>query len=85
MTLGYYHTLQKLISSRVRCPVCHEEVYSAAGVHPQCAERVSDPNQGKKRVTPHAPRTSEELPAGQTCVAIDADPALMPAVEDAAF
>lgn len=27
---------------RVRCPVCHEVSYSAAGVHPQCAMQQAD-------------------------------------------
>ncbi len=37
MALGYYHTPPKRLSTRVRCPVCHEEVYSRSGIHPQCA------------------------------------------------
>lgn len=24
-------------SGRPRCPVCHKEVYSRSGIHPQCA------------------------------------------------
>ncbi len=34
-------------STRVRCPVCHEVVYSRAGIHPQCAVRRSDPPRPK--------------------------------------
>ena len=34
-------------STRVRCPVCHEAVYSRAGIHPQCAVRQSDPPKSK--------------------------------------
>jgi hypothetical protein len=30
------------VSTRVRCPVCHQAVYSRAGIHPQCAMRQSD-------------------------------------------
>ncbi len=34
---GYYHNPPKPVSTRVRCPVCQKEVYSRAGIHPQCA------------------------------------------------
>jgi hypothetical protein len=27
---------------RKRCPVCHEPVYSLAGIHPQCAVKLID-------------------------------------------
>jgi len=33
---------------RKRCPVCHHAVYSPAGIHPQCAERLADPPRPKK-------------------------------------
>lgn len=36
-------------STRVRCPVCHEAVYSRAGIHPQCAVRQSDPPKSKAK------------------------------------
>jgi hypothetical protein len=36
-------------STRVRCPVCHQEVYSRAGIHPQCAVRQADPPKPKNR------------------------------------
>lgn len=49
MSGGYYHTPAKPISSRVRCPVCQQEVYSRAGIHPQCAVRQSDPPRPKKQ------------------------------------
>ena len=35
----YYHTPA---STRIRCPVCHEPVYSQAGIHPQCAARRAE-------------------------------------------
>jgi len=38
----YYHTPPKPVSTRVRCPVCHAEVYSRAGIHPQCAVKQSE-------------------------------------------
>jgi hypothetical protein len=34
-------------STRARCPVCHEAVYSRAGIHPQCAVRQSEPPRSK--------------------------------------
>lgn len=39
----YYHTPIKPISTRVSCPVCHQAVYSRAGIHPQCAVIQYDP------------------------------------------
>jgi hypothetical protein len=33
---------------RKRCPVCHHSVYSLAGIHPQCAERLNNPPKPKK-------------------------------------
>ena len=42
MTQRYYHTPTSPNSTRVRCPVCHEAVYSKAGIHPQCAVRQSE-------------------------------------------
>ena len=42
-TYPHRHTPPQRVSTRVRCPVCHEEVYSRAGIHPQCAVRQCDP------------------------------------------
>jgi len=44
MNPKHFHTP---VSTRVRCPVCHEAVYSRAGIHPQCAVRQSDPPKSK--------------------------------------
>jgi hypothetical protein len=57
-------------STRVRCPVCHEAVYSRAGIHPQCAVRQSDPPKPKSK-------------PGDVVVAIDplVDVALNPATD----
>ena len=54
MNTRYYHTPLKTISTRARCPVCHESVYSRAGIHPQCAVVQSDPPKlrGKKKLVP---------------------------------
>ena len=35
------------ISTRARCPVCRQPVYSRAGIHPQCAERQAEPSRPK--------------------------------------
>jgi hypothetical protein len=43
----HYHTPLEPASTRVQCPVCHEKVYSRAGIHPQCAVRQSDPPKPK--------------------------------------
>ncbi len=39
-------------SSRARCPVCHEPVYSRAGIHPQCAVKQSEPPRPKAKDIP---------------------------------
>ncbi len=35
------------VSTRARCPVCQQPVYSRAGIHPQCAVRQSEPPRPK--------------------------------------
>jgi hypothetical protein len=40
MNPKHFHTPA---STRARCPVCHEAVYSRAGIHPQCAVKQSEP------------------------------------------
>jgi hypothetical protein len=47
--MHYYHTPIKPISTRASCPVCHETVYSRAGIHPQCAIIQSDPPKMKSK------------------------------------
>jgi hypothetical protein len=54
MTPRYYHTQPPPVSNRERCPVCHEAVYGAAGIHPQCAVRQADPPRPKAK-PPRAP------------------------------
>ena len=41
-------------TNRAACPVCHQAVYSKAGIHPQCAVRQSEPPRVKDKgvVTP---------------------------------
>jgi hypothetical protein len=40
MNPKHFHTP---VSTRTRCPVCHQPVYSRGGIHPQCAMRQSEP------------------------------------------
>jgi hypothetical protein len=46
---SYYHSPPKPVSTRARCPVCQQAVYSLAGIHPQCAERQADPPRPKSK------------------------------------
>jgi hypothetical protein len=64
MTPRSYHSPLLPISTRVRCPVCHTEVYSRAGIHPQCAVRQSEPPKVKK------PKT---IPGDIAQIDVDAD------------
>jgi hypothetical protein len=34
-------------STRARCPVCRQSVYSRSGIHPQCAVRQAEPPRPK--------------------------------------
>ena len=61
MTPKYYHTPLKPVSTRARCPVCREAVYSLAGIHPQCAVKQADPPRPK---TKPAVVAVEELAVG---------------------
>lgn len=63
MTPKYYHSPLKPASTRVRCPVCHQEVYSRAGIHPQCAVKQSDPPRPKPK--PPAKPGDVVLPAAE--------------------
>jgi hypothetical protein len=68
------------VSSRARCPVCHQAVYSRAGIHPQCAVRQSEPPKPKAK-----PPGSLEIaaPVGVdplTSEAVPSDPSSSPAV-----
>jgi hypothetical protein len=50
--MHYYHTPVKPTSTRASCPVCHETVYSRAGIHPQCAVIQSDPPKLRSKKQP---------------------------------
>jgi hypothetical protein len=51
MNPKHFHTP---VSTRTRCPVCHQPVYSRGGIHPQCAMRQSEP-------ALHEPELPEEM------------------------
>ena len=53
---GYRHG-PILDTQRKRCPVCHQSVYSLAGIHPQCAVKLSE-----AVVVPVAPPPIEVVP-----------------------
>jgi len=63
------------VSTRVRCPVCHEAVYSRAGIHPQCAVRQSEPPKPKGKATVVAvPVGVEETVVDPTQATVLVDP-----------
>jgi hypothetical protein len=66
----HYHNPLPSVSTRVRCPVCHEEVYSRGGIHPQCAVRQCDPPRLKTKVQ-KAPPKVEPVPAAITAPEAD--------------
>ena len=45
----HHHSPLAPLSNRLRCPVCHQVVYSRAGIHPQCAVRQADPPRPKRK------------------------------------
>ncbi len=61
MTPKSYQPQNNPASDRVRCPVCHETVYSRAGIHPQCAVRQSDPPRPKTKPVDSAVALAIEL------------------------
>ena len=52
MSTRHYHNPVTPAPTRTRCPVCHTSVYSRAGIHPQCAIRLSDPPRPKPKAKP---------------------------------
>jgi hypothetical protein len=69
MTGSQYRKPPQPVSNRVRCPVCHEAVYSRAGIHPQCAVRQSDPPKPKNK-PPAAPGDAQpDVPAAEPAAA----------------
>lgn len=49
MNPKHYHTPITANPPRKRCPVCHQTVYSLAGIHPQCAMLQADPPKPKAK------------------------------------
>ncbi len=60
MNPKHFHTP---VSTRLRCPICHQPVYSRGGIHPQCAMRQSEP-------ALHEPEELVGLVAGDEKVAV---------------
>ena len=78
--MHYYHTPVKPVSTRASCPVCHETVYSRAGIHPQCAVIQSDP----PRMRSKKQQASALLDQANTATdQPGADPAIEPPIVDA--
>ncbi len=71
MNPRHYHNPVKPRSTRIPCPVCHQDTYSPAGIHPQCAIRLSDPPRPKPK-----PPT---LSADQAATTLSADPSTIEA------
>ena len=72
MNPKHFHTP---VSTRLRCPVCHQPVYSRGGIHPQCAMRQSEPPM------PKIDKAKVTLPGadGVVAVIVDAIPVFCPA------
>ncbi|QDV34376.1 hypothetical protein [Tautonia plasticadhaerens] len=54
-------------STRTRCPVCQQPVYSRVGIHPQCAVRQADPPRPKAKAA-KSPLPPSPGPAGPEAV-----------------
>ncbi|QDV36399.1 hypothetical protein ElP_43230 [Tautonia plasticadhaerens] len=66
MTTRYYHSPPPVPSTRVRCPVCNQAVYSRGDIHPQCAVRRADPPRPKARPKPSSAQADPATkPAGE--------------------
>jgi hypothetical protein len=64
------------ISTRLRCPVCHQPVYSRGGIHPQCAMRQSEPPLPKPEDPTGSLLAAEDLGAVVVAVTGEIVPAL---------
>ncbi len=60
MNSKHYHAPVSPASTRLRCPVCQEAVYSLAGIHPQCAVKLYDPPKPKVKPPGPAPIVAQE-------------------------
>lgn len=68
MNPKHFHTP---VSTRLRCPICHQPVYSRGGIHPQCAMRQSEPALHE----PEPQEPDEVVAAAQTVMVAVAAPA----------
>jgi hypothetical protein len=75
MNPKHFHTP---VSTRLRCPVCHQPVYSRGGIHPQCAMRQSEPPTSKI----DKPKISIPGGDGAVAVIVDAVPVIQPGAVD---
>jgi hypothetical protein len=64
MNPKHFHTP---VSTRLRCPVCHQPVYSRGGIHPQCAMRQSEP------AMPKVDKPGPGLPGADGVIAVVAE------------
>lgn len=74
MVPRYYHNPPLPAPARLRCPVCHQAVYSRATMHPQCAVHLSE--RPEPRAKPpagpgHAARAASALEPVGEMAAID--------------
>jgi hypothetical protein len=75
--MHYYHTPVKPISTRASCPVCHETVYSRAGIHPQCAVIQSDPPKLRSKKQAHALVDQANQATDQTGAVVVVEPPII--------
>jgi len=59
------------LSTRARCPVCHQAVYSRSGIHPQCAVRQAEPHKSKSKMQV-APSLAEPVSGATEQAGVDA-------------
>ena len=79
----HFHNPPKPVSTRVRCPVCLEDVYSRGNIHPQCAVLQSE-SPGSKAKVRVAPRLAERV-TGATEQQSEADPIVKPPTAEGIF
>ncbi len=75
MNPKHFHTP---VSTRLRCPVCHQAVYSRAGIHPQCAMRQSEPPMPKI----DKPIVTISGTEGAVAILVDVVPGMQPTTVD---
>ena len=66
MTPKSPHSPPRSTSTRIRCPVCHEAVYSRGNIHPQCAVQQSETAATAKRKAQEAALLADPLAGAAT-------------------